>query len=159
MYAPASQRVDYDKAIQLAARWLERAAPKTTEDRAFMLLGLQWGRGSNAAISRVAKELLGNQRPDGGWSQLNTLSSDAYATGQALIALSESGRLSTTSTAYRRGTAFLLSSQAGDGSWYVRTRTLPIQPYFDAGFPYGSDQFIATAATHWATMALARAAR
>jgi hypothetical protein len=31
---------------------------------------------------------------------------------------------------------------------------MPIQPYFDAQFPYGRDQFISTAATNWATQAL-----
>ncbi|HEY1307171.1 MAG TPA: ankyrin repeat domain-containing protein [Vicinamibacterales bacterium] len=159
VYAPSSKRVEYENAIRLAVRWLETAKPKTTEDRAFLILGLRWARGSKAAIARVTRELLADQRPDGGWSQLPTLPSDAYATGQALVALGESGRVATSATAYRRGAAFLQGSQLGDGSWYVRTRTLPIQPYFDSGFPYGSDQFISTAATHWATMALARAAR
>ena len=34
-----------------------------------------------------------------------------------------------------------------------------IRPYFDSDFPHGLAQFISTAATHWATMALAPAAR
>jgi hypothetical protein len=34
-----------------------------------------------------------------------------------------------------------------------------VQRYFDSDFPHGKDQFIATAATHWATMALAQASR
>ena len=67
--------------------------------------------------------------------------------------------MATTSPTYRRGAAFLLNAQLGDGSWYVRTRTLPVQRYFDSDFPHGTDQFIATAATHWATMALAQAPR
>jgi hypothetical protein len=39
----------------------------------------------------------------------------------------------------------------------LRTRTIPIQPYFDSEFPHGPDQFISAAATNWATMALAGA--
>jgi hypothetical protein len=56
--------------------------------------------------------------------------------------------------AYKRGVQFLLDTQQEDGSWYVKTRALAFQPYFDAGFPYGFDQWISTAATTWATMAL-----
>src|SRR5215813_1842677 len=47
------------------------------------------------------------------------------------------------------------STQLEDGSWYVRTRASPIQPYFESGFPHGRDQWISAAATNWATMALA----
>jgi hypothetical protein len=54
---------------------------------------------------------------------------------------------------------FLLGTQLEDGSWYVRTRAIPVQPYFDSEFPHGQDQFISAAATNWATMALALAAR
>jgi len=158
-YAPAPQRSEYEKAIQRGARWLETARPKTTEDRVFLILGLKWAGGHRDGVARIAADLLAEQHSDGGWSQLSTLASDAYATGQALVALRESGTVSTSSPAYRCGAAFLLSGQLGDGSWYVRTRTLPVQRYFDSDFPHGKDQFIATAATHWATMALAQASR
>jgi hypothetical protein len=49
---------------------------------------------------------------------------------------------------------FLLSTQLADGSWYVPTRAIPVQPYFDSEFPHGSDQFISDAATNWALRAL-----
>jgi hypothetical protein len=52
---------------------------------------------------------------------------------------------------------FLLNSQLADGSWYVKTRTFPVQPYFDSDFPHEKDQFISAAATNWAVMALAPA--
>jgi hypothetical protein len=55
--------------------------------------------------------------------------------------------------------AFLLRTQLEDGSWFVRSRAIPVQPYFDSGFPHGRDQFISAAATNWATMALMLAAR
>jgi hypothetical protein len=97
---------------------------------------------------------LADQRTDGGWAQLPTLSSDAYATGQALVALRESGAITANDPAYKRGAQFLLDTQFADGSWYVKTRALPIQPYFETGFPFGHDQFISAAATNWATQAL-----
>jgi hypothetical protein len=39
----------------------------------------------------------------------------------------------------------------------VKTRALAFQPWFDAGFPHGYDQWISAAGTNWATMALALA--
>jgi len=60
--------------------------------------------------------------------------------------------------AYRRAIQFLLKTQLEDGSWHVKTRALAIQPYFDAGFPHGFDQWISAAATSWATYALAQSA-
>lgn len=102
------------------------------------------------AISTLPKE----QHSDGGWAQLPTLESDAYATGQALYALLESGAMLPSDPAYRRGVDFLLKRQLSDGSWFVRTRALPIQPLFDAGFPHGPDAFISAAGTNWAALAL-----
>jgi len=159
VYAPKSKRDEYEKSVQLAARWLESAQPKTTEDRAFRILGLQWAGGWRDTIKKAAADLLASQGPDGGWGQLPTLASDAYATGQALVALQESGTLEPASPLYQKGIRFLMNSQSADGSWYVRTRTLPVQRYFDSGFPYDGDQFISVAATDWAVMALAPAAR
>jgi ankyrin repeat protein len=159
LYAPPTKREEYQKSIQLAARWIETVQPKTTEDRAFQILGLRWAAAKKDAIRKAADALIAEQRPDGGWGQLPTLASDAYATGQTLFALAESGALSPTSPAYRKGVQFLLNTQLADGSWYVQTRTLPVQRHFDSEFPHGTDQFISTAATNWAVMALAPAAR
>ena len=153
-YGPRSQRKEYDKAVERAVRWLEQAQPISTEDHAFKILGLIWGGGSQAAIRKTADALMALQQPDGGWGQRSSLASDAYATGQALMALRESKAVAVDNSSYRRGIQFLLGSQLEDGSWYVRTRALPLQPYFDSDFPHGADQFISAAATNWAAMAL-----
>jgi hypothetical protein len=153
-YAPKSQRAEYDAAVARAVRWLAQSTPRTTEDRAFAVLGLIWGGGSREAVAKAARELLAQQRPDGGWAQLSELPSDAYATGQALVALRQSRTIRVSDTAYQRGIRYLLDSQLADGSWYVRTRAPAIQPYFDSDFPHGRDQFISAAATNWAAMAL-----
>jgi ankyrin repeat protein len=158
-YAPVTERAAYDAMAARAAAWLAKAEPHTTEDFAFQVLGLHWGDGNRADVQRVAKALIAQQRPDGGWSQLPSLQSDAYATGQVLVALEHSGALPATDPVFKKGVQFLLKTQAEDGSWFVRRRTLPIQPHFEAGFPYGKDQFISAAATNWATMALTLAAR
>ncbi len=56
--------------------------------------------------------------------------------------------------AYRKGISNLLRTQLSDGSWLVHTRSYPVQPYFESGFPHGPDQWISAAATSWATLAL-----
>jgi squalene cyclase len=159
VYMPKTQRAEYEKSVQQAAEWLAHAHPKTTEDRAFQLLGFAWVGGKQKPLNQAAKDLMREQRPDGGWAQLPTLESDAYATGQALVALREAGVLKPSNAVYKRGVQFLMETQLEDGSWYVRSRTIPFQPYFDIGFPYGYDQFISAAGTNWAAMALIPLAR
>ena len=82
------------------------------------------------------------------------MSSDAWATGQTLVALRMAGGLPTTHPAYRRGIEMLLKSQFDDGSWYVQARSWPFQAYFESKFPFGRDQWISAPATAWAVMAL-----
>jgi ankyrin repeat protein len=149
-----SQNAAYTKSIAAAVKWLESAKPKNTEDYAYKTLGLVWGGGSQDLLRKNARELLAQQRPDGGWGQLAALASDAYATGQALTAIRASNIVTPSDSNFTRGILFLLKTQNEDGSWYVLSRAPSIQPYFDSDFPYGHDQFISAAATNWATMAL-----
>jgi hypothetical protein len=85
------------------------------------------------------------------------MGTDAYATGEALYALHTGGKTPVTAEVYQKGLQFLLRTQAADGSWHVRTRALPFQPYFDSGFPYAHDQWISAAGGSWASMALSLA--
>lgn len=86
---------------------------------------------------------------------LGDVKSDAYATGQSLVAPNQAGGLPVGHPAYRRGVRFLVDEQNEDGSWHVATRRkFPGIPHFESGFPYGEDQFISYAASAWATMAL-----
>jgi hypothetical protein len=50
-----------------------------------------------------------------------------------------------------------MATQRPDGSWYVKSRSKPFQPYFESGFPYKNDQFISMAASSWAVAAHALA--
>jgi squalene cyclase len=101
--------------------------------------------------------LLHSQQPDGGWAQLPDMDSDAYATGSALAALHQAGDLPVDDRTYVRGLRYLLSAQLPDGSWHVKTRSKPIQTYYESGYPHGKDQFISVSAASWATIALALA--
>jgi ankyrin repeat protein len=158
-FAPAPLRAEYNASIAKAAVYLAQAQPLSNEDYAYKILGLVWtkgvwSKGPKAAIAQTAAALARRQRADGGWSQLPTLESDAYATGQALVALEASG-MKTTNPVYKNGVDFLLRTQLADGSWHVKSRAEPVQVYFESGFPHGIDQFISTAGTSWATAALA----
>jgi Squalene-hopene cyclase C-terminal domain len=135
---------------------LRAADPRTTEDRNMQVLGLKWANADGAAIERRVNELKALQHSDGGWAQTPELGSDAYATGQTLFALHESG-VPESDPVYRRGVAYLLRTQLDDGSWHVSSRAPKFQPYFQSGFPHDHDQWISASATAWATMSLAYA--
>jgi hypothetical protein len=153
-YGPEAEKADTAAVLGRAAAWLRQSRPGTTQERAFHLLGLHWAGGGAASVEKAARALASMQRPDGGWSQLEGMGSDAYATGEALYALAMAGGMPVKDAAYQRGVKYLLRTQAADGSWHVKTRSLWIQPYFESGYPYAHDQWISAAGTSWASMAL-----
>jgi ankyrin repeat protein len=158
LYLPEQMGDEVHKRSDRALRWLFTEVPQTTEDFTFRLFGLYWAGANAVECSTAAKDLLALQRPDGGWAQLPHMQSDAYSTGEALVALNEAGGVAVTDPAWQKGLQYLLATQQADGSWHVKTRMLSpaavSPPYFESGFPYGHDQYISTAATCWAAMAL-----
>jgi len=158
-YSPPSLKPEIDQRIEKARTWMIKTIPENNEERIFQLLGLKWINGDKNFIHQQAKKLLATQHEDGGWSQLPTLESDSYATGQALYALYETGQLKTNDPAFEKGIAFLLKTQYEDGSWKVKSRSIPFVPFVQNGFPHDKDQFISAAGTNWATMALTLAVK
>ena len=150
-----AHRDEVDARVARTRDWLLRTPAEDTEGLVFRLRALHAASAPPDAIRAAGDDLLGLQDPDGGWPQGRGLPADPYATGSALVALAETGRVRTVGPAYERGVASLLGSQRPDGSWHVATRSRPFQAYFEAGFPHGPDQFLSMAATCWATMALA----
>jgi len=140
---------------QNGLQWLLTARPITNPERAERLMGLFYAGADADIVARAASDLSERQKPDGGWSQNQWLDSDAYATGIALRALYVTGTVPVTSRVYSRGVDYLIRTQFPDGSWYVRSRAIKFQPYFESGFPFGHDQWISNDATAWAAMALA----
>lgn len=153
LYTPKANAEEYRKAIRLATNWMANAHSYNNDDRGWRLAGLAWAGTNKAATAQAMKELLDTQHADGGWSDLPAMQSTAYATGKSLVALHTAG-LPVSNAAYQRGIKFLLRTQQEDGSWYVQTRALAFQPWSDAGFPHRYDQFISSAGTNWAAMAL-----
>ncbi|HXD85688.1 MAG TPA: prenyltransferase/squalene oxidase repeat-containing protein [Urbifossiella sp.] len=153
-WGTAEQKERGAKRVEAARSWLVRTKAKDTEDRVFRLFGLKEAGASEKEIAAAAWELLKTQQPGGGWRQLDGMEPDAYATATALVSLHEAGGLSTEHPAYGRGAAFLVKAQRTDGSWYIKSRSKPFQPYYESGFPHGKDQFISSAASGWAATAL-----
>jgi hypothetical protein len=142
-----------DAAYRKGVDWLLRGKPADTEDRVFHLRGLVAAKADAGRIRSARDELAEQQQPDGSWRQVPSHPGDAYATGSVLNALQIAG-LQPDARIYRKGVAFLLRTQTPEGAWIVRTRSKPVQKFFDNGDPGGDSQFISFLATGWATLAL-----
>jgi len=142
----AAAKAARDKALM----WL---AARTPEDdaQADAIRLILWRRSGRPAgqTKLLVKRILGRQRGDGGWAQTKDMASDAFATGQALYALMESG-LAPDDPVVRRARAFLTKTQRPDGSWPMTSR--PSLP----GDKGGTHVAITCAGTAWATLGLVR---
>lgn len=158
LYGAEEQEGDIEAAVARAREWLTSNRPTSAEDAAFRLMGLVWASASGDQVATAREDLLAFRGTDGGFFQLPGYASDAYATGEALVALHLSG-VASDDPNWQGGIAYLLSTQAADGTWHVATRMLSpadvSPPYFETGFPYGQDEFISYSGTCWAVMALA----
>lgn len=154
LYPLPGRAAEMAERVNRARRWLEQATPESHVDEFSRMMGLAWAGNDPAELADEVQRLRHMQREDGGWSQLPGLESDAWATGQALVALATAGGVPTEDPAYQRGLAMLLRTQFDDGSWYVQSRSLPFQPYFESTFPFGRDQWISAPGTAWAVIAL-----
>ena len=139
VHAEASQSQAIEQRLNQIREWLTDAKPADDDD---------------TAVQAAGRDLLDQQRADGGWSQTSELDSDPYATGTSLSALHQAGLLQVDSEAYIRGLQFLINTQHEDGSWHVKSRSKPFQTYYETGFPHGKDQFISMMASGWSTLAL-----
>jgi len=155
-YAPPALRGEADRRISHARAWLVANHGDVNEALVHRLNGLAWARAPARDIRAARIDLLRAQGSDGGWAQQPGMDPDPFATAQSLLALAEGG-MSSGDPAYQRGVDYLLRHQKPDGSWFVKSRALPIQPAIDGGFPYGQDQWISAMATGLAATALANA--
>jgi mono/diheme cytochrome c family protein len=157
-YGWQGHKEEFAASIERARRWLRTARPQRCEEACFQLLGLRWAGEPAETMTALIGSLRHQQRDDGGWAELPTLGSDAYATGQALYALAHFLEDPTADPAWRRGLRFLLETQEEDGTWHVARRTFPFQPTMKSGFPHHRDSWVSAAATSWAVLALTQAA-
>ena len=154
-YPLPGRQKQLDESLRKARTWLLKADAKSAEERAMRLMGLLWTKAPRAAVGTAINAIRDTQESGGGWSQFGRTDADAYATGISLYALHVAG-VPATDAAYRKGVAFLLRTQYQDGPWLVRTHSFPVQRYFESGFPFGRHQWISTAGTSWASLAIAQ---
>jgi hypothetical protein len=132
-------------------RWLEET--KTDDDPQSIAMRLVlWQRLGRPASEwePLVERIQSRQNADGGWSQTPEMTSDAWATGQALYALAHAGIKPADSTV-QRAQAFLIKLQRDDGSWPMTSR--PTKP---GGAGSNSLIPITGAGSAWAVMGLAR---
>ena len=154
-YPIPGRQKEISESLRRARQWLLSAEPNSAEERAMRLMGLVWSDAPRNRVAGAIKEIRDRQEPGGGWSQFGRTPPDAYATGMSLYAL-HIGGISTNDETYRKGIAFLLSTQYSGGAWLVKTHSFPQQRYFESGFPFGRHQWISSAGTSWATLAIAQ---
>jgi ankyrin repeat protein len=155
-YGWPGRKEEFAASVERACRWLWKVEAETNEEAVFQLLGLHWAGEPAEKLADLAKALKQLQRKDGGWAQLPTLESDAYATGEVLYTLAQAAKAPVTDPAWQRGLRFLLERQEDDGTWHVARRTFPFQPTMQSGFPHHRDSWLSAAATSWAVLALTR---
>jgi ankyrin repeat protein len=153
-YGWKGREQEFAASIDRARRSLWTVCSRTNEEMVFQLLGLHWAGESDEMMTCLIRSLRQEQRNDGGWAQLPTLESDAYATGEALFALAHFVEHPMSDPAWQRGLRFLLATQEDDGTWHVARRAFPFQPTMNSGFPHHRDSWISAAATSWAVLAL-----
>jgi ankyrin repeat protein len=151
---PVGRRHQVDEKVERAQHWLLAVDARSAEDRAMKLMGLVWTKAPQSEVQAAVRQVLGQQGPGGGWLQRDGMAPDAYATGISLYALHTAG-ISPTDGAYLKGVQFLQQNQYQDGSWLVKTRSYPTQPYFETGYPFGNNQFISAGAASWSALAIA----
>lgn len=154
-YPLPGRRTETAQRLERARQWLLAAQAKSAEERAMRLMGLKWADAARSRVQDAIRDVRTHQDAGGGWSQFARTEPDAYATGLSLYALHVAG-VSPSDEAYRKGVAFLLGSQYQDGTWLVKTHSFPVQRYFESGFPFGRHQWISTAGTSWAALAIAQ---
>jgi hypothetical protein len=110
--------------LDKAAAWVQAQSP--SESHQELSLRVLWlaSRGQAERAASFVERLWKSQQPDGGWKQAVGEPSDAFATGQALVALHRTG-LASDNPALQRGRRFLLQSQQPDGSWPMTSRPHP----------------------------------
>jgi len=108
----------FKDALDKGTAWLRSAETQTTQDCIYQIIGLSMldREGSKEIIRRKVEDIYKMQRADGGWSELPTLDSNAYSTGQVLYCLKTAGE-SVADLRFKKGVDNLLATQHVQGSW------------------------------------------
>src|SRR5262245_48931796 len=122
----AAARASRDRTVA----WPSKTKSTDTTQALTLRLLLDARRGSpEKQLQLGIDRLLKRQNADGGWRQTDDFPSDAYATGQALYALSFAG-VKSDRPEIQRAVSFLVATQRDGGSWPMRSRGhAGVKPY------------------------------
>lgn len=150
--ADPKEKSDVRDSLKKGSDWLAKEKPTgTTQSLAFRLFRDVRAGVPAKDLQPDVDRLLGRQNKDGGWGQLQDLSSDGYATGQALYFLNLAG-VKPDRAEVQRGVAYLVASQKEDGSWVTPPRAHP------GATPAKNTMPINYFGSAWATLGLMRTA-
>ena len=155
MYGPPAEKADTAKAARPGSR-MARSRQALLPLRTGHFICWVW-----PGPMRIPRRLPRRRRPwprrsvrMEGWSQLASMGSDAYATGEALYALNAAGRHAASRSCLCQGSE-VSAEHAGSRRLLAREVALHLAAaLLRSGFPYGHDQWISAAGTSWAVMAL-----
>jgi hypothetical protein len=114
------------RSLDRAFQWLA-STRSDGEAQSIALRLMLWARlgRPSSEWQPLARQIIETQNNDGGWSQARGMASDAWATGQAVYALSVAG-LRPGEPALIHARDFLIKTQRADGSWPMTSR--PAKP-------------------------------
>jgi hypothetical protein len=120
-----------DEAVSVSRRqaleFLKETEPGITLQSLALQLMVAQKFGDPSRTKALRQQLLERQNADGGWSWIRTNQiSDAFATGQALYALGQTGNQE--NPAVQRAWQFLVQTQGADGGWDVPQRAINTRP-------------------------------
>lgn len=122
-YGTPGRAAEMKQRLERGKQWLLRNKPVILEDNIMQLVGAAAAGSSQGELRKLAQPILARQQANGAWAQREGYPVDAYATGMALWGLHEAGILSSNELAKNeQGIAWLLATQAPDGSWQVASR-------------------------------------
>jgi hypothetical protein len=131
--------------ISATDRWLRQVSVKTVLDAAAVALGLDAAKDEDARSQRERCLALirKGEAKDGGWGPYTTSPPEPFDTAVVMLALTRVPDAPETNAMLKRGRAYLIALQQGDGSWKESTR------------PAGGDSYAqCVATTGWALQAL-----
>jgi Prenyltransferase and squalene oxidase repeat len=127
---------DYSTTRAKSLAWLAKTPTDGSHQAlVFRLLAQLRSTGPSDVTQKLVMALVERQSAEGGWSQTSEMVPDALATGQSLYVLRSAG-VPADAESIRRGIAFLLKTQALDGTWPMTSRpVLPGTPTRDKETP------------------------
>jgi len=156
LYPIPGRRQEFQDRVARARRWLLSAKASSQEERSMQL----------NATSRCWRQFFGTcafhkgveSRSEPRWKLERTSRYPGWKLmlqAKVFMPYMYTERVPTTDAVYKLGVQWLLRNQLADGSGFMPTRAVPVQPHtFESGFPHGWHQFASAGASSWATMAL-----